>query len=434
MGVPYKMFECKRKYFSRLFIFAFLTFTFLIISNLRSDDSKIPLTKKKINDIKISSVYFCKTDSRKKFDRFLEANGTYDYLRFDSSEYGPGSEDIPLTDQIRIKNGKIPNYLKNKKKIFFALNIFNNEDIIPYIIQEITLLIRFLGPENVFLSIYENGSHDKSKELLLEFKSFLNGLDVRFSLKTEDLERPENYHNVEYLAEIKNRALIPLEEEDKKGYKYDKIVFFNDVVFCKNDILELIYQSDLQKSDITSPLDIHAAGNDKQLNFTNNWVARDLDGYEINGNISNLIKHKESTERYNQGLPIQVQCSMNGVSVLNAAPFYGDEPIRFRRSKLDTNECSASEYSLMCNDFWTKGFRRIVVVPNILVAHKKENVDLIDNNYQTFIDKNVTLPEIIAYVDGPKLIQCRELVKNNTDTPVNVIKWVKYTNDETKVM
>ncbi|OMJ17479.1 Alpha-1,3-mannosyltransferase CMT1 [Smittium culicis] len=434
MGVSHKLFECKRKYFSRLFIFAFITFAFLIISNIRNDDTKIPITKKKINDIKLSSVYFCKTDSRKKFDRDLEGNGTYDYLRFDSSEYGPGSDDILLTDQIRFKAGKIQNYLKNKKKIFFAINIFNNEDIIPYIIQEIALLIRFLGPENVFLSIYENGSNDKSKELLHEFNSFMDSLDVRFSIKTDDLQRPANYHKVQYLAEIKNRALIPLEEEHKKGYKYDKIVFFNDVVFCKNDILELIYQSDLQKSDITSPLDIHSAGNSNHLNFTNSWTARDLDGNEINGNISNLIKHKQSAERYNQGLPTQVQCSLNGVSVLNAAPFYGNDPIRFRKSKFNTTECSASEYSLMCNDFWSKGFRRIVIVPNILVTHKKENIPLIDNNYQTFINKNVTLPELIPYVDGPELIQCRALVNNNTDAPGNILQWVKYTNDDTKVM
>ncbi|OMJ14974.1 Alpha-1,3-mannosyltransferase CMT1 [Smittium culicis] len=368
-----------------------------------------------------------------KFDQYLEGDGKYDYLRYNTPEYNLEDQNIMILEELKMKSSKGKHTFDRKRKYFFALNLFNNEEIIPYMIQEISLLIKFLGPENTFLSIYENGSHDKTKELLHDFESFLNELDVRFSIVTENSKRPEIYHRIGYLAEIRNRALKPLEKEEKKGFIYDKIIFFNDILFCLNDILELLYQSDLQRSDITSPLDVHGVGNPRQLDFRDSWVARDIGGEDLYGSLKNLVKHKETGKRYNEGLPLQVQCSWNGVSVLNAEPFYGKDPIRFRRSNAETKECAASECSLICNDYWRKGYRRIVLVPNILVGYKMETANLIDDNYQKFIDLNSTLPEKIKYVDGPEKVYCRGLEKNNTNIPDTPSVWIKYTDGDTKV-
>ncbi|OMJ07772.1 Alpha-1,3-mannosyltransferase CMT1 [Smittium culicis] len=368
-----------------------------------------------------------------KFDQYLEGNGKYDYLKFDTPEYNLEDENVMIIEELKAKNGRGKYILDRKKKYFFAMNLFNNEEIIPYMIQEISLLIKFLGPENVFLSIYENGSQDKTKDMLHEYESFLKKTDVRFSIVTEDIKRPKIYHRIGYLAGIRNRPLVSLVEEEKKGFMYDKIIFFNDILFCRNDILELLYQSDLQKSDITSPLDVHGVGNPRHLDFRDSWVARDIGGKNLYGNLNNLVKHKETGKRYNEGLPLQVQCSWNGVSVLNAEPFYGKDPVRFRRSDVDKKECAASECSLLCNDYWRKGYRRIVLVPSILVSYNMETAILIDDNYQTFIDKNVTLPEKIKYVDGPEKIYCRGLEKNNTNTPDTGAVWIKYTDGDTKV-
>ncbi|OMJ10756.1 hypothetical protein AYI70_g10135, partial [Smittium culicis] len=90
------------------------------------------------------------------------------------------------------------------------MNLFNNEEIISYYIQELALVIKFLGAENVFLSIYENGSVDKTAEIIQAFKSFLEPFNIRHSIKTEKNSRPEKFHRIGYLAEIRNKALEPL--------------------------------------------------------------------------------------------------------------------------------------------------------------------------------------------------------------------------------
>ncbi|OMJ21811.1 Alpha-1,3-mannosyltransferase CMT1 [Smittium culicis] len=364
----------------------------------------------------------------------LEGADKYLYLRFDSPEFLPETDNFLQTPQNNLNSSEYSNRPKRKNRYFFAMNLYDNEENIPYITQELTLVFKHLGPENVFLSIYENNSEDKTKELLNDFKVSLKNLGFRFLIITDNATRPEIYHRIEYLAGLRNKALDPLSEETRLGYKYDKIIFINDIIFCKNDILELIYQSDLQKSDITVPIDIFVTGKPEHLEYRDTWVGRDLNGNAITGDLDNLIKHRASAKRYNQGLPFQVQCGWNGVAVLNANPFLGHNPLRFRRSNIETNECSASECSLLCNDFWKLGLRRIIIVPKILVGYMKEHIPFIDHYIQKFIDINPALPEKISYKNGPKKIWCNGLDKNNTYHPYIKGKWIKYVDGNTKVV
>lgn len=50
--------------------------------------------------------------------------------------------------------------------IFLAINFYNNEEVLPTFFQELPLLLHHLGPHQVFVSVYENGSDDKTPELL----------------------------------------------------------------------------------------------------------------------------------------------------------------------------------------------------------------------------------------------------------------------------
>ena len=60
-----------------------------------------------------------------------------------------------------------------------------------------------------------------------------------------------------------------------------------------------------------------------------------------------------------------------GMISLNSRPFY--EGVRFRRSHQGNdslkNECEASECSLLCQDFWKRGYFRIAVDPLIRVFY-----------------------------------------------------------------
>lgn len=49
---------------------------------------------------------------------------------------------------------------------FLAMNLYQNEEVLPNFFQELPIILNQLGPQNVFVSIYENNSEDKTQELL----------------------------------------------------------------------------------------------------------------------------------------------------------------------------------------------------------------------------------------------------------------------------
>ncbi|OLY84386.1 Alpha-1,3-mannosyltransferase CMT1 [Smittium mucronatum] len=384
----------------------------------------------RLQKIQLESSFYCLTKSRIKFDRHLERDSRYEYLKGDTNSY----VNLKALSYDENKSEEDNNAFKRKYKYFFSMNLYNNEEVLPYLIQELLLLFKFLGGENVFLSIYENGSRDKTKSILKKIIKDLKKFDIKHSVVMENHSRPDEFHRIEYLAKIRNRALDPLVSEKNNGRVYDKIIFMNDIFFCRNDILELIYQSDLQESDFTCPLDFHSApDSDPPLEFRDSWVARDIEGRKFNGNLGAVSDHAETLLRNQQNLPFQVQCSWNGVAILNPKPFYEENSIRFRRSYAGAGECSASECSLLCNDFWQRGYRRFVVVPEILVFYRLENAVLPDVKYDRAISINQTLDEKVKYVDGPEQIICIGLEAMNAIDPEQPELWINYTTSGTKV-
>ena len=101
--------------------------------------------------------------------------------------------------------------------------------------------IRYLGPENVFVSIVESYSQDKTPELLRQFDASLAKLHVPRRIVVQDTatEKPEDLafdNRIEFLAAVRNRAMEPL--VDHGGY--DKVLFSNDVFVEPESIIELI--------------------------------------------------------------------------------------------------------------------------------------------------------------------------------------------------
>ncbi|OLY81342.1 Alpha-1,3-mannosyltransferase CMT1 [Smittium mucronatum] len=386
---------------------------------------------KKLQRIRLDSAPFCLTKSRLSFDRYLERNSRYDYLEADT--YSSPKVDL-AGKKILQEGGGIGNAAILRKKYFFAINLYNNEEVIPYMIQELMLLFKFFGVENIFLSLYENGSKDNTKKLLRDFSEYLKTFDIKHDFVLEDGSRPKEFHRIEYLAKVRNRALDPLEKEKKKGRVYDKIIFMNDIFFCRNDILELVYQSDFQGSDLTCPLDFFSEPDwENKLIFRDTWVARDIEGSRFRQLFRELSDHPETKLRNDQKLPFQVQCSWNGVAVLNPKPFYDKDPLRFRRSHVGTGECSASECSLLCNDLWNRGFRRFVAVPEIMVSYRHRDAVYVDINYDKILSTNRTLVEKIKYIDGPSKIFCVGLEGMNILEPDQPDLWVNYTTTGVKV-
>lgn len=106
--------------------------------------------------------------------------------------------------------------------------------------------------------------------------------------------------------------------------------------------------------------------------FYDNWVARDINGTALeNAPFEGVFHHAKSAARFQHHLPVQVQSCWNGIAILDPAPIYATPHVRFRMARLAEGECSASECSLVGNDYWSAGYGRIIMVPRVKLAYDK---------------------------------------------------------------
>ncbi|KAJ7274051.1 cryptococcal mannosyltransferase 1-domain-containing protein [Mycena rebaudengoi] len=134
------------------------------------------------------------------------------------------------------------------EKIYIAAMFYDNGPVLPYWIQEVTKLIHYLGPENIFLSIVESNSHDNSPALLNDFAASLSALRVPHKVIVGDtsVERPSDvgtgFPRIDFLAAVRNLVMQPLIELAEGTYSetgnvnarappqhFSRVVWSNDV-------------------------------------------------------------------------------------------------------------------------------------------------------------------------------------------------------------
>jgi alpha-1,3-mannosyltransferase len=141
-------------------------------------------------------------------------------------------------------------------KYFFAINLYNSFDVVPDLLATLFRVSAILGYHNVYVSIYENGSTDQTKALLRIFDALARSVGLRVTIRTSQRTRGAFNHRIEYLAEVRNAAFVPLHElRNAENEYFDTIVFMNDILPCVDDLLELIYQSRLNNAGITCAAD-----------------------------------------------------------------------------------------------------------------------------------------------------------------------------------
>jgi alpha-1,3-mannosyltransferase len=261
--------------------------------------------------------------------------------------------------------------MPSEHKYYFAINLYNSFDVIPDLFATLFRTAAILGYHNVFVSIYENGSSDQTKALLRIFDALTRSVGMRVTIRTSTRTRGAFNHRIEYLAEVRNSAFVPLHElRDSEGEYFDTIIFMNDILPCVDDILELIWQSRINNAGITCAADYMYHEEISSPVFYDNWVARDINGTALeNAPFEKIFHDEDSSDRFQRHLPIQVQSCWNGIAVLDPAPFYSPPHVRFRMAKITEGECSASECSLICNDYWEAGYGRIMMVPRVKLAY-----------------------------------------------------------------
>jgi alpha-1,3-mannosyltransferase len=264
-------------------------------------------------------------------------------------------------------------------KYYFAINFYNSFDVIPDLFATLFRVAAILGYHNVFVSIYENGSTDQTKALLRIFDALTRSVGMRVMIRTSTRTRGAFNHRIEYLAEVRNSAFVPFHElRDSEGEYFDSVVFMNDILPCVDDLLELIWQSRRNNAGITCAADYMYHDEIASPVFYDNWVSRDINGTALeNAPFERIFHHAESSARFQHHLPVQVQSCWNGIAILDPAPIYSPPHIQFRMAKITEGECSASECSLICNDYWEAGYGRIMMVPRVKLAY--DNVSLFDS-------------------------------------------------------
>jgi hypothetical protein len=139
---------------------------------------------------------------------------------------------------------------RRQERIYIAGVNWNNEIILRsnwnHAVRDLALK---LGPENVYISIYESGSYDNTKGALMELDAELDRLRVprnitmSYVTHEDEINAPPGegwivtpqgrteLRRIPYLARVRNLSLEPLYELAEQGVTFDKILFLNDVVF-----------------------------------------------------------------------------------------------------------------------------------------------------------------------------------------------------------
>lgn len=147
---------------------------------------------------------------------------------------------------------------QEKPSVFIVSVHRNTAKILPEWSAAALALVDYLGNDKVYFSALESGSQDGTKAELMALKTELDARGVSNTVDLgkdvyEQLEemwtRPDpdgprqegwiwneedtvyDLRRITYLAKERNRAMQPLQDLERMGTKFDKILWINDVVF-----------------------------------------------------------------------------------------------------------------------------------------------------------------------------------------------------------
>lgn len=149
--------------------------------------------------------------------------------------------------------------------------------------REVLELVDLLGPENVHLSIYEDNPDPETKQSLTNFREQVkcNATIVAEELDLAALphiELPDGdlrLKRISFLAEVRNRALAPI---DKDGVSYDKVLYLNDVNFDPIEAAQLLFATNIDSTGRADYAAACAVDHIMPFKFYDRFATRDFDG------------------------------------------------------------------------------------------------------------------------------------------------------------
>jgi len=224
----------------------------------------------------------------------------------------------------------LPIFSSRNTTFYITSNIFNMENTIEIYIEQMKKLISYLGEKNVIISIVENGdSKDNTRSFLKEFKKFLQEKKIlnKFILSHEIDDKRKNIHylkytrlRIEYYANLRNKCLEFLYELPNVDFNNTIVLFFNDIVFYYEDIINLLSTNN-ENYDSVCGLDLNPY-------FYDRWVSIDLEGTGLSKYFP-YFTNKEGQDLLINHRPIRIFSCWNGIIAFRAIPLK-NKAIQFR--------------------------------------------------------------------------------------------------------
>lgn len=202
-----------------------------------------------------------------------------------------------------------------KGRFFIASNLHNNEDILPYFTRELDRFIRHVGKDNVFVSVVEDHSTDKTPGLLRDWASRLDKSGVSNLILTNfHMPEKKELERIERMAFLRNAALQPF-FDPRVGFANDtrpgdRVIFINDILFFKEDLL-LLADTASEKDSAACSVDFSRHG------LYDIWVVRDRRGKDLEQQYPHFLSPTDQL-LWSKQRPVPVFSCWNGVVVMDA--------------------------------------------------------------------------------------------------------------------
>lgn len=130
--------------------------------------------------------------------------------------------------------------------LFVAANLYNSEAILPQFTSSLIELAKTIGQDNIFISIYESNSNDKTKAMLSQFDETLTNQSIPHHIEMASTHNHIGvsgaFNRIEFLADLRNKVYKSLDVAPGINYKprVNRVLWLNDVLFKSSDALTLL--------------------------------------------------------------------------------------------------------------------------------------------------------------------------------------------------
>ena len=274
------------------------------------------------------------------------------------------------------KEKALPIATAQNTKFYIAASICNIMPIIDDYFGEMKKLINYLGPENVMVSIVENGdSKDKTRDYLIEYQHYLNESNVinEINIDHEVCKPNESFTvstRIDFLSRLRNRAFKLIYKTKNFDYLNTKIIYINDIIYTYEDIVKLLATNNEDYDSVCAM--------DFLIYFYDTWASADLNANSIRHVFPYFI-NAEAQDQVMHIKPVRIFSCWGGVSIFPAAPLE-NKKLQFRSQdpplplKYNINCYQKSNIESECTyiniDLQTLGYTKRLLNPDVKVAYE----------------------------------------------------------------